>query len=98
MKFFKPNTGCLKKKIQQEKAKLEIKEFKVAFSCTDNSLLQVMSKEEKDHIKDLDKCKFTEYSDYFKMKSEERKAMSKEDKKVGLRCQTCFLDLDDFTV
>nr|CAG4645388.1 EOG090X0296 [Lynceus sp. MCZ IZ 141354] len=41
-----------------------------------------MTKEEKELIADLHKCNFQEINEYFKKKSEERKAMTKEEKKV----------------
>jgi DNA topoisomerase I len=41
-----------------------------------------MTESERSKIKDLKKCDFTKVYDYFKVKSEERKAMSKEEKKV----------------
>lgn len=43
-----------------------------------------MTAEEKAKITDLKKCNFQEICDYFKKKTEERKAMSKEEKQVGL--------------
>ncbi|ESO89774.1 hypothetical protein LOTGIDRAFT_192697 [Lottia gigantea] len=42
---------------------------------------KVMTKAEKEVITDLKKCNFKEICEYFKMKSEERKAMSKDQKK-----------------
>ena len=39
-----------------------------------------MTAGEKDHIKDLSKCNFSEIDTYFKHRSEQRKAMSKEEK------------------
>lgn len=39
-----------------------------------------MTSRERDHIKDLRKCNFKEIDEYFKFKSEERKAMTKEQK------------------
>ncbi|XP_059163308.1 DNA topoisomerase I, mitochondrial-like [Physella acuta] len=41
---------------------------------------KVMTPEEKAKITDIKKCNFTEILEYFKKKSEERKAMSKEEK------------------
>jgi len=41
-----------------------------------------MSQSEKELITDLKKCDFTEINDYYKKKSEERKAMTKEEKLV----------------
>jgi DNA topoisomerase-1 len=41
-----------------------------------------MIEEEKKIITDLKKCNFNEILAHYKLKSEERKAMSKEDKKV----------------
>ena len=42
-----------------------------------------MTKEEKEIITDLKKCNFREIQEHFKNKSEERKAMSKEEKLVN---------------
>lgn len=48
---------------------------------------QEMTSEEKSKITDLNKCNFSEMSEYFKAQSEARKQMSKEEKQVGLhRC------------
>ncbi|KAK7498907.1 hypothetical protein BaRGS_00009999 [Batillaria attramentaria] len=41
---------------------------------------KVMTKEEKEILTDLKKCNFTELNEYFKVKNEERKNMSKEEK------------------
>lgn len=41
-----------------------------------------MTSEEKSVITDLNKCNFTEMSEYFKAQSEARKAMTKEQKQV----------------
>ncbi|XP_033754798.1 DNA topoisomerase I, mitochondrial-like isoform X2 [Pecten maximus] len=41
---------------------------------------KMMTSEEKEVIKDLSKCNFTEMDRYFKLKTEERKAMTKEEK------------------
>lgn len=41
-----------------------------------------MTSEEKSRISDLNKCNFTEMSEYFKVQSEARKQMSKEEKQV----------------
>ena len=41
-----------------------------------------MSKHEREVITDLKKCNFKEMAEYFKLKSEERKNMSKEEKQV----------------
>ena len=41
-----------------------------------------MIREEAQVIKDFSKCDFTEINEYYKQKSEERKAMSKEEKAV----------------
>ncbi|ELU02442.1 hypothetical protein CAPTEDRAFT_173543 [Capitella teleta] len=41
---------------------------------------KVMNSKEKELLRDLRKCNFNEINDYFKLKSEERKAMSKEGK------------------
>jgi DNA topoisomerase-1 len=41
-----------------------------------------MTKEERDTIKDLKRCDFRAINEYYKKKSEERKAMSKEEKTV----------------
>lgn len=46
-----------------------------------NDWRKFMTESEKSVIKDLKKCDFTKVFDYFKQKSEERKAMSKEEKK-----------------
>lgn len=46
-----------------------------------NDWRKFMSESERSLIKDLKKCDFTKVFDYFKQKSEERKAMSKEEKK-----------------
>lgn len=43
-----------------------------------------MTAEEKAKITDLKKCNFHEINDYFKKKTEEKKAMSKEEKQVCL--------------
>ncbi|KAJ8303442.1 hypothetical protein KUTeg_019838 [Tegillarca granosa] len=42
----------------------------------------VMTQAEKEKITDLKKCRFNEINDYFKLKSEERKNRSKEEKKA----------------
>lgn len=42
-----------------------------------------MTSEEKSKITDLKKCNFTEMSEYFKLQSEARKAMTKEEKQVS---------------
>lgn len=44
-----------------------------------------MTSEEKSKITDLNKCNFSEMSDFFKAQSETRKQMSKEEKQVRLR-------------
>jgi len=44
--------------------------------------LQVMTAQERDIIVTLKKCNFKELAEYFKLKSEERKNMSKEEKQV----------------
>ncbi len=41
-----------------------------------------MTSEEKSKISDLNKCEFSEISEYFKAQSEARKAMTKEEKRV----------------
>lgn len=41
-----------------------------------------MTSEEKSKITDLNKCNFTEMSEYFKVQSENRKQMTKEGKQV----------------
>lgn len=41
-----------------------------------------MTDKERSKITDLKKCDFTKVFDYFKQKSEERKSMSKEEKKA----------------
>ena len=51
-----------------------------------------MSKQEKETITDLKKCNFTEIDEYFKVKVEERKNMSKEQKLVGC-VVSCFFHL-----
>ncbi|UYV76959.1 TOP1 [Cordylochernes scorpioides] len=43
---------------------------------------KMMTPKEAEIIKDLSKCNFKEIGDYYKMKSEERKAMTKEEKLV----------------
>ena len=43
---------------------------------------EVMTGKEKDIIKDLSKCDFSEINEHFKKLSEERKARSKEEKKA----------------
>ncbi|XP_062583013.1 DNA topoisomerase I, mitochondrial-like [Saccostrea cucullata] len=43
---------------------------------------KTMTSEERDLIKDLKKCNFKEMAEYFKLKSEERKNRSKEEKKA----------------
>ncbi|XP_048745493.2 DNA topoisomerase I, mitochondrial-like [Ostrea edulis] len=43
---------------------------------------KTMTSKEKDLIKDLKKCNFKELAEYFKLKSEERKNRSKEEKKA----------------
>jgi DNA topoisomerase-1 len=50
---------------------------------------KVMTEKEKEKICDLSKCNFREMHSYFVAKSEERKAMSKEEKKV-----TCSYNTD----
>lgn len=42
-----------------------------------------MTQSEKEKITDLKKCRFNEINDYFKLKSEERKNRSREEKKVN---------------
>lgn len=44
-----------------------------------------MTSKEKEIITDLSKCNFRKMNEYFIQKSEERKAMSKEEKKVNWR-------------
>jgi len=41
-----------------------------------------MTKHEKELIVDIRKCNFNELAQYYKMKSEERKNMSKDEKQV----------------
>ena len=53
--------------------------------------IQVMTKEERERITDLKQCEFGELYDYFKVKSEERKNMSKEDELVLIIPQFCKL-------
>ena len=50
-----------------------------------------MTKEEKEVITDLTKCNFNQIHEYYKRKSEERKAMSKEEKKVIVKAFTRLL-------
>lgn len=50
-----------------------------------------MSESEKSQITDLGKCGFNEVHAYFKMKSEERKARSKEEKQVRYLPHLCIL-------
>jgi len=45
-------------------------------------LFQVMTKQEREVITDMKKCNFNELAEHFKVKSEERKNMSKEEKQV----------------
>lgn len=47
-----------------------------------------MTSEEKSKISDLNKCDFSEMSEYFKAQSEARKAMTKEEKLVKLNIKT----------
>ena len=42
-----------------------------------------MTPEEKEIIKDLKKCNFNDFNEYYKQKSEERKNMTKEEKLVS---------------
>lgn len=42
-----------------------------------------MTDKERKLITDLSKCNFKKMNEYFNEKNEERKAMSKEEKKVG---------------
>jgi DNA topoisomerase-1 len=44
-----------------------------------------MTEKEREKITDLSKCNFKQMHSYFVTKSEERKAMSKEEKKVTFR-------------
>lgn len=46
-----------------------------------NDWRKFMTQSERELIKDLKKCDFSKVADYFKVKTEERKAMSKEEKK-----------------
>lgn len=48
-------------------------------------LFQEMTSEEKSKITDLNKCDFSEMSEYFKAQSEARKQMSKEEKQVNMQ-------------
>jgi len=41
-----------------------------------------MNKQEREVITDMKKCNFKELAEHFKLKSEERKNMSKEEKQV----------------
>ena len=58
------------------------------FCCLSPSLyiinlqFQTMTSKERELIRNLKKCNFTEMAEYFKLKSEERKNRSKEEKKV----------------
>lgn len=45
-----------------------------------------MTTSERELIRDLKKCNFKEMAEYFKLKSEERKNRSKEEKKVKVFC------------
>lgn len=45
--------------------------------------LQAMTKQEREIITDLKKCNFTQMHEYFKVKNEERKNMTKEQKQVS---------------
>ena len=49
----------------------------------DDDLSKVMTSEEKSLIVDLKKCNFKEIGEYFKLKSEEKKNISKEEKQVS---------------
>ena len=58
----------------------------VSMSVYLSVVCQVMTKHEKEMIVDLRKCNFNELAQYYKMKAEERKNMSKEEKQVQLCC------------
>lgn len=64
---------------------LNLNDRMIVCSC---SCSQEMSSEEKGKLTDLNKCDFTEMSEYFKAQSEARKQMSKEEKQVSLRTGT----------
>ena len=51
-------------------------------TCVCVCVFQVMNKQEREIINDIRKCNFNELAEYFKLKSEERKNMSKEEKQV----------------
>ena len=53
--------------------------------CVLQDWRSVMTSKERDILKDLKKCNFREIDAYFKRKSEERKAMSKDEKLVSDR-------------
>jgi len=58
------------------------------------SVFQTMTKAERELIVSLDKCNFNEIAHYYKLKSEERKNMSKEEKQVcSIQFIFCFPDL-----
>lgn len=59
---------------------------------------KVMSPEERETIKDLKKCDFKEIDAYFKMKREERKAMSKEEKNKNKEENAAIADQYGFCV
>ena len=50
-------------------------------------VFQVMTKHEREVITDIRKCNFNELNQYYKMKSEERKNMSKDEKQVQSACR-----------
>lgn len=58
------------------------------FSQSPTHAQQEMTSEEKGKITDLKKCDFSEMHQYFKAQSEARKAMTKEEKLVGLERRT----------
>ncbi len=55
-----------------------------------------MTEKERSTIVDLKKCDFSEINVYFKQKSEERKAMTKEQKQVKYNAVLLFLILRNF--
>jgi len=69
----------------------EVKNFVISscllFLSAPHFPAQVMTSEERGIVTDLGRCDFTAVSNYFKMKSEERKARSKEEKLVSQTCQ-----------
>lgn len=64
------------------------------FVLTSFSSAQEMTSEEKSKISDLNKCNFTEMSEYFKAQSEARKQMTKEEKQVRVVSLMCVPDVN----